>query len=75
MEFNLKDHEEWVNNYRKIWKAVEEQLFVNLQVKPLKEECHLNAKLNVYKDKIRTRFSWGRDSVQSVLQSNCSTQS
>ena len=28
MGFNLKDHEEWVNDYRKIWKAVEEQLFV-----------------------------------------------
>ena len=63
MGFNLKDHEEWVNDYRKIWKAVEEQLFVTFTSEPLKEGCYLNAKLNVYKDKIRTRFSWGRDSV------------
>ena len=56
MGFNLKDHEEWVNDYRKIWKAVEEQLFVTFTSEPLKEGCYLNAKLNVYKDKIRTDF-------------------
>ena len=56
MGFNLKDHEEWVNDYRKIWKAVEEQLFVTFTSEPLKEGCYLNAKLNVYKDKIRTNF-------------------
>ena len=56
MGFNLKDHEEWVSDYRKIWKAVEEQLFVTFTSEPLKEGCYFNAKLNVYKDKIRTDF-------------------
>ena len=52
----MKDHEEWVSNYRNIWKAVEEQLFVSFTNEPLKEGCYLNAKLNVYQDKIRTDF-------------------
>ena len=35
---------------------MEEQLFVTFTSEPLKEGCYLNAKLNVYKDKIRTDF-------------------
>ena len=32
---------------------MEEQLFVTFMSEPLKQGCYLNAKLNVYKDKIR----------------------
>ena len=56
MEFNLKDREEWVKDYRKIWKAVEEQLFVSFMSEPVKEKCYLNDKLNVREDEIRTNF-------------------
>ena len=67
MGFSLKHHEEWVNDNRKIYKAVEEQLFVIFTIEPLKEGCHLNAKLNVYKDKIRTDFH-GEDMPYNQLQ-------
>ena len=60
MGFNLKDHEEWVTDYRKIWKAVEEQFFVSFTSEPMKERCYSNAKLNVFKEKIRTNFH-GKD--------------
>ena len=56
MGFNLKDNEEWVKDYRKILKAVDKQLFVRFTSESLKEGCYLNAKSNVYKDKIRTDF-------------------
>ena len=60
MGFNLEDCVEWVNDYRKIWKAAEEHLFVTFTSKPVKEGCYLNGKLNVWKDKIRTDFH-GKD--------------
>ena len=48
MGLNLKDHDEWANNYRKIWKAVEElQMYVEeARIKPI-EKCRL---LNHSKD-------------------------
>ena len=61
MGFNLEDHEEgWVKEYRKIWKAVEDQLFITFTSPPVKEGCYLNAKVKEWKDKIRTDFH-GKD--------------
>ena len=57
MGFNLKDHEEWMKLLQKDLEGyVKEQLFVTFTSEPLKEGCYLNAKLNVYKDQIRTDF-------------------
>ena len=56
MGFNLENCEEWVNDYRKIWNAVEDQLFVSFTSEPVKERCYLNSKLNVRKEKIKTDF-------------------
>ena len=60
MAFNVEDREEWVNDYRKIWKAVEEQLFITCASEPVKEGCYLHSKVKVWKDKIRTDFH-GKD--------------
>ena len=66
MGFNLEDHEEWVKDYRKIWKAVEDQLFTTFTSPPVKEGCYLNAKVKEWKDKIRTNFH-GKD----ILYNQC----
>ena len=54
--FNLEVRQKWVNDYRKIWKAVEEQLFVTYASECVKEGCYLHRKVKVWKDKIRTNF-------------------
>ena len=56
MGFNVEDHEDWQDDYNKIWKAVEEQLFITCTGDPIKEGRYLNAKVKVWKDKIRTNF-------------------
>ena len=45
MGFNLEDRKEWVKDYRKVWKVLEDQLFVTFMSDPVKEGVYLNGKL------------------------------
>ena len=66
MGFNLEDREEWVNDYRKIWKAVEDQLFVTFMSEPVKEGATSMASESVERQD-KDRFSWERHPLQPVL--------
>ena len=56
MWFNLEDHEHRVKDYKKVWKAVKDQLFITFTSPPVKEGCYLHAEVKQWKDRIKTDF-------------------
>ena len=51
MSFNLEGHDEWIEKYKKIWEAVEAQLFQSLTTEVVNKSKYINPKLNMYGDK------------------------
>ena len=60
MGFNLEGHEDWLEKYRKIWVAVEEQVFQTFTKDPINKERYINPKLKEYNGQITTKYH-GRD--------------
>ena len=46
MGFYLEGHEGWLEKYRNIWVAVEEQVFQTFTKEPVNKEWYINPKLN-----------------------------
>ena len=61
MSFNLEAHNEWVVKYRKIWEAVEAQLFQCLTTDVVSNCKYINPKLNMYGDKIAVKYHDGKE--------------
>ena len=61
MSFNLETHNEWMENYRKIWEAVEAQLFQCLTTQVVSKGRYINPKLNMYGDKIAVKYHDGKE--------------
>ena len=53
----LEGHDEWVEKYKKIWEAVEAQLFQSLTTEVVNKGKYINPKLNMYGDKIAVKYS------------------
>ena len=69
MAFNVEDHKErWQKGYRKVWNTVEDQLFVTFMSEPMKEGCHLTAKVKEWKDKIKTCMGKTSHTTSAVKQ-------
>ena len=61
MSFNLETHDEWMENYKKIWEAVEAQLFQCLTTQVVSKGLYINPKLNMYGDKIAVKYHDGKE--------------
>ena len=61
MSFNLETHDEWMENYKKIWEAVEAQLFQCLTTEVVSKGRYINPKLNMYGDKIAVKYHDGKE--------------
>ena len=61
MSFNLEAHNEWIVKYRKIWEAVEAQLFQCLTTDVVSNCKYINPKLNMYGDKIAVKYHDGKE--------------
>ena len=61
MSFNLEGREEWIENYKKIWEAVEAQLFQCLTTEVVSKGRYINPKLNMYGDKIAVKYHDGKE--------------
>ena len=61
MSFNLEGREEWIENYKKIWEAVEAQLFQCLTTEAVSKGRYINPKLNMYGDKIAVKYHDGKE--------------
>ena len=61
MSFNLETHDEWMENYKKIWEAVEAQLFQCLTTQVVSKGRYINPKLNMYGDKIAVKYHDGKE--------------
>ena len=61
MSFNLEAHDEWIENYKKIWEAVEAQLFQCLTTEVVSKCRYINPKLNMYGDKIAVKYHDGKE--------------
>ena len=61
MSFNLEAHDEWLENYKKIWEAVEAQLFQCLTTEVVSKGRYINPKLNMYGDKIAVKYHDGKE--------------
>ena len=61
MSFNLEGREEWIENYKKIWEAVEAQLFQCLTTEVVSKGRYINRKLNMYGDKIAVKYHDGKE--------------
>ena len=47
MSFNLEGHDEWIEKYKKIWEAVEAQLFQCFTTEVVNKGKYINPKLNM----------------------------
>ena len=57
MSFNVFEEEAWKTQYKKIWNAVQSQLFEKMSTEPIKKEGrYVNGKLKTWKERIRTDF-------------------
>ena len=56
MGFDLEGYTDWINQYRLIWKAVEEQMSQSLTKESVNKERYINPKLNIYDGEIKTIF-------------------
>ena len=61
MSFNLEGHNEWIVKYKKIWEAVEAQLFQCLTTDVVSNCKYINPKLNMYGDKIAVKYHDGKE--------------
>ena len=61
MSFNLEAHDEWIEKYKKIWEAVEAQLFQCLTTEVVSKGKYINPKLNMYGDKIAVKYHDGKE--------------
>ena len=61
MSFNLETHDDWIENYKKIWEAVEAQLFQCLTTEVVSKGRYINPKLNMYGDKIAVKYHDGKE--------------
>ena len=61
MSFNLEAHDEWIENYKKIWEAVEAQLFQCLTTEVVSKGRYINPKLNMYGAKIAVKYHDGKE--------------
>ena len=61
MSFNLEGYDEWVEKYKKIWEAVEAQLFQSLTTEVVNKGKYINPKLNMYGDKIAVKYHDGKE--------------
>ena len=61
MSFNLEPHSEWLVKYRKIWEAVEAQLFQCLTTDVVSNCKYINPKLNMYGYKIAVKYHDGKE--------------
>ena len=61
MSFNLEGHDEWIEKYKKIWEAVEAQLFQSLTTFVVNKGKYINPKLNMYGDKIAVKYHDGKE--------------
>ena len=56
VSFNLEGHDEWIEKYKKIWEAVEAQLFQSLITEVVNKGKFINPKLNMYGDKVAVNY-------------------
>ena len=61
MSFNLEGHDEWIEKYKKIWEAVEAQLFQSLTTEVVSKGKYINLKLNMFGDKIAVKYHDGKE--------------
>ena len=63
MGFNVDESKDWIEQYERIWRKVEELLGKKLEGEPLNNDKYINPKLITWNGEIRTRFkgnSWGK---------------
>ena len=60
MRFNLEGHDEWIEKYKKIWEAVEAQVFQSITTEVVNKGQYINPKLNMYGDRVALKF-YGKD--------------
>ena len=56
MRFNLEGHDEWIEKYKKIWEAVEAQVFQSLTTEVVNKGQYINPKLNMYGEKVAVKY-------------------
>ena len=63
MGFNLEGHEGWLEKYRKIWVAVEEQVFQTFTKDPVNKEWYIKSKMKGVQWSDNHQISWSRCTI------------